>query len=764
MAALFALDAVTGDDMVFVPGYVLAPLLVALVAGARATAAVGVVATVLGAIGLLQDGGLEDQDIIRLVTVAAGSALAVWIAALRTRIQRANAELGEALGLLDVVFAHAPVAIALLDRDLRFLRVNDRLAEISGVPAGRHHGRTIGTLLPDLPPEVQADAALVARTGTPLSEVEVLGAERRWMASYWPVRRERGGPAIGVGVVLIEVTERRAAERALREQTDRYEALLHSLSDAGEGLVVLERDGRCVYANTAFEQFSGYAFPELAAMDSVLDLVAEYEQDDVRRRVLQRIEEGVVEPGQPLTLRRRDGGRVDLEIGGTPLDIEDRRQLVVVVRDVTARRRAEAERERLLARAALLAEASELFDRSLDQELTIRRVAQLCVRGIAETCVIVLGDGPERVRRVAAAARDEARERELLAALERDPLEGRAGEPIDHVMRGTAGLVTATPAGLGTARSVIVPLRARGRVHGVLAAGFDDLAGSSDDEALALFQDLGRRAALALDNARLYEERDQVARTLQRSLLPGELPAVPGVELAGRYMAAGKGLEVGGDFYDCFETGGGDWALVIGDVCGKGAEAATLTALARYTLRAAAQHTRRPQAVLLELNDALLRQELGYRFCTVLYATLTPRDGHVAVSVATGGHPLPLVLRAGGAVETAGSPGSLLGILEEPDITHDEVELGPGDALVLVTDGVTEATPEDRESGPGRLTALLSDYAGAGAAAIAEAVERDALESQNGAARDDVAVLVARAGGRRGGPFAGAAAGVAAAS
>ena len=91
-------------------------------------------------------------------------------------------------------------------------------------------------------------------------------------------------------------------------------------------------------------------------------------------------------------------------------------------------------------------------------------------------------------------------------------------------------------------------------------------------------------------------------------------------------MAAGEGNEVGGDFYDCFATGGGDWALVIGDVCGKGAEAATLTALARYTLRAAAQHTRRPQAVLRELNEALLRHQLGYRFCTVLYASLTPHD------------------------------------------------------------------------------------------------------------------------------------------
>ena len=331
-------------------------------------------------------------------------------------------------------------------------------------------------------------------------------------------------------------------------------------------------------------------------------------------------------------------------------------------------------------------------------------------------------------------------------------------------MRGGAGLVAATPAGLGTARSVIVPLRARGRALGVLAAGFDDLGSADDAEALALFEDLARRAALAIDNARLYAERDQVARTLQRSLLPGALPPVPGVELAGRYVAAGEGNEVGGDFYDCFATGGGDWALVIGDVCGKGAEAAALTALARYTLRAAAQHARSPQAVLHELNDALLRHELGYRFCTVLYASLTPHEDGVTVRIATGGHPLPLVLRAGGEVETAGSPGTLLGILDDPDITEHGFELGPGDTLVLVTDGVTEATAADREDGPNRLAALLADHAGADAAAIAEAVERDALEAQGGAARDDVAVLVARAVGSGGEPFAAHAAGVAAAS
>jgi PAS domain S-box-containing protein len=737
MAALFALDTATGNDIVFVPGYVLGPLIVALLAGPRPTAAVGVVATALGLIGLVQDGDFEGQDVIRIVTVAAGSALAVWIAALRARLQRSNTSLGEALGLLDVVFAHAPVGIALLDRDLRVLRVNDRLAEIAGA-----RGDTIEELLPDLPGTVREDAARVIRTGTSLSEVEISGAERRWIASYWPVRRD--GETIGVGLVLADVTERRAAERALREQTDRYEALLHALSEAGEGLLVLESDGRCLYANSAFEQLSGYTFPELTAMETVLDLVGE----------LDRIEGRIV----PRTLRRRDGGIVDLEVGRTSLDIEGSRQHVVVVRDVTARLRAEAERERLLARAALLAEASELFDRSLDEELTLRRVAQLCVRDIAASCVIVVGESPERVRGIVAATHEAEREGELMTSLLRDPV----AEPLAEVMRGARGLVAATPPGLGTARSVIVPLRARGRAHGVLAAGFDDLASGSDAEALALFEDLGRRAALALDNARLYEERDQVARTLQRSLLPGALPDIPGVELAGRYVAAGDGNEVGGDFYDCFPTGGGDWALVIGDVCGKGAEAATLTALARYTVRAASQHTRRPRAIVLELNEALLRQQLGYRFCTVLYVSLTPRDGGVSACVATGGHPLPMVVRGDGTVETVGSPGSLVGILEDPDVTEDSVELAPGDALVLVTDGVTEATAVDRATGPGRLAALLADHAGSGAEAIAEAVERDAIESQGGAPRDDVAVLVARA--LEGGSFAGETAGVAAAT
>jgi serine phosphatase RsbU (regulator of sigma subunit) len=241
-----------------------------------------------------------------------------------------------------------------------------------------------------------------------------------------------------------------------------------------------------------------------------------------------------------------------------------------------------------------------------------------------------------------------------------------------------------------------------------------------------------------------------VAQTLQRSLLPPDLPLIPGAQLAARYLAAGSGIEIGGDFYDCFDTGAEDWALVIGDVCGKGAEAAAVTALARYTLRASVLHSRRPSVVLTELNEALLRQALDYRFCTVLYASVTPREDGVEVVLATGGHPLPLVLRADGLVEPAGRPGTLLGIVPDPEISEERVRLGAGDALVLYTDGVVEASPIDDALAPERLAALLASLTGCDAGTIAQAVEQKALDVQGGRLRDDVAVVVLRVrpGGR----------------
>ena len=742
---VFLLDRLTSADIALVTLSAVGPLIAAVGGSPRATAAVAALAIGVALLELLLAGPLAGQESVWLATVVVVSVLAVVLAVLGGQLEQRTAEARaasrqaeETLALLDVIFGRAPVGLAFHDLDGRYVRINDHLAEINGRPPEEHIGLTPAEVLPGVP-EAGLEVRRVAETGEPATGMEVAGetpaqpgVKREWVTSLWPVRAAAGGQMLGVGAVVYEVTDRRAAERAVRTQTDRYETLLEALSEVGEGMVVLE-DGRCVYANHAFEQLSGYTFPELAALESLYEIVEPAEREEAARRARLRIERDLVDT-YTVGIRRRDGGRSTLELAGVPLEIAGppvQRQLVVVVRDVTARRRAEAERERLLARFSLLAEASALFDQSLDEERTLRSIAELCVRDLADTCVVVLGAYPGPVRRRVAVAREPGREIQAGAAPD-----GRTGDPVAEVMR-----TGRTHAG---DELVVVPLRARGRVLGALGAGFDALDPMRRDDALALLEDLGRRAALALDNARLYAERSAVASTLQRSLLPPDLPRIPGAQLAARYRAAGDDIELGGDFYDCFATGGGEWALVIGDVCGKGAEAAAITALARYTLRASVLHSARPSQVLAELNEALLRQGLDYRFCTVLFASVTPRPDGCEVVLATGGHPLPLIVRAGGAVEQAGEPGTLLGIVRDPEISEQRVLLGSGDALVLYTDGVVEASPADNALAPERLAELLLACDGRDAGAIAAAVESKALEVQHGRLRDDVAVVVLR--------------------
>jgi PAS domain S-box-containing protein len=551
----------------------------------------------------------------------------------------------------------------------------------------------------------------------------------------------------GLAVWVAELRGRRGgALGALRTQTDRYEALLTALSEAGEGMVILEDGGRCVYANPAFEQLSGYAFPELAARESLIDLVVDADREEALRRARARVQQGLIDPEYELTIRRRDGNLAHVAIAGVPLVAEGREQIVVVVRDVTDRRLAELEREQALARNALLAEASELFDQTLDESRTVESVAQLVVRDLAQECTIVLGDPAGPVRRVASATRDPRG-----AAPAPDP-----DHPAVAVLRsGRSAIVGDT---------IVVPLRARGTVHGVLAATVPGAAGEAGKGLVALFEDLGRRAALALDNARLYEERSAIAHTLQRALLPAELPSVPGVEIAALYRPAGAGTEVGGDFYDAFPAGEGRWALAIGDVCGKGAEAATVTSLARHTLRAAVLHTARPSEVLGQLNEALLRARLDYRFLTAIFATLEPHDGAATVRLATGGHPLPLVLRADGRVEEAGAPGTLLGIVAEPELREATIELAAGDSVVLYTDGVVEASAASAADGYADLTAALRRCENLDAERIAAAVQERVDEVSHGQPRDDVAVLVVRVPRGPGAPFDALGQGVAAAT
>ena len=246
------------------------------------------------------------------------------------------------------------------------------------------------------------------------------------------------------------------------------------------------------------------------------------------------------------------------------------------------------------------------------------------------------------------------------------------------------------------------------------------------------------------DAERAADRARQLARTLQASLIPPAPPHVPGLDVAGAYRPAGEGDEVGGDFYDVFETGRNDWALVIGDVRGKGVGAASVTALARYTLRAAAMRTRRPKLVLHTLNDALLRQHTE-RFCTAVYARLRPHArNRCRVTLSSAGHPLPVAAVAGAVPRSLGRPGTLLGVLESPVLHDTSVDLGPGDVVVFYTDGVTEARRDDEFYDEERLMAAIDVARHETAATIAGRIVDDVLAFQGGFPRDDIALTVVK--------------------
>ena len=281
-----------------------------------------------------------------------------------------------------------------------------------------------------------------------------------------------------------------------------------------------------------------------------------------------------------------------------------------------------------------------------------------------------------------------------------------------------------------------------------------DLERSSAREAVlrALLEVHERVAVTESDAARRALERATheatryggLARILQASLIPPELPSFPGAGTSAFYRPAGDGSEVGGDFYDLFPIRDDVWGLALGDVSGKGAGAAALTALARYTIRAAAFHAVSGVDVLAELDEALHRHEADERYLTALFAVLRPAVGQLTIDLTLGGHPPPLVLRRSGVVEPVGTPGSVLGLLPNAGFASTRHVLQSGDALVAYTDGVTEARRGNEQYGEARLRSMLSGVAGMSARAIAAAVGEAVLTFQAELAHDDTAVVVVR--------------------
>jgi PAS domain S-box-containing protein len=679
------------------------------------------------------------------------------------------------------VFASSLDAIITIDHEGRVVEFNRAAEQMFGRSAEESVGAELAALV--VPPSLRERHRAALRRFASTRQGSLFGKRveltgMRADGSEFPVELAinliaGAEPPMFTGTVR-DITHRRRAddereellrlEQVARLETsqarDQLQAILSGVADA---VTAQAPDGQLMFANQAALELLGFeSIEELQAAPG----------DWMRDRFDILDEDGNPIPTERLPGRRALAGEGDAEevvrfrqratgeerwsaVKATPILDDDGfvTMAINVIEDITTHKRAERAQR-------FLADSSALLGASLEPSDVLGKVATLAVPEVADWVAVHI-PGDSGIELVALAHRD-AERLELARELDRAmPTRYDSPRGVANVLRtGQSELYPDVPQlrpetederarvehvrAFGMRSALVVPMIARGKTIGALTLATDQSGRRFDERDLELAEELARRCATAVDNARLFSERAYIARTLQQSLLPSELPDIPGIEAAARFRPTGEGNEVGGDFYDLFESGGRGWTVVMGDVCGKGPDAAAVTALARYTLRAAAMRERLPSRSLALLNEALLRQRDDRRFCTVAYAYLEPMAEGARVGFASGGHPLPLLLRADGSVQPVGEPGTLLGILPDPTFEDRSLALAPGDAIVFYTDGVIEGRGGNSSLDEEGLEELVATCAGAGADAIAARVEDAAVAAQDGSPRDDIAVLVLR--------------------
>jgi serine phosphatase RsbU (regulator of sigma subunit) len=681
---------------------VFGPLAAGLVSSVLVTAVVGAYVFALAiAIGAADGFFLAQRSVVVMGAVLGATVLAAFVASMRSRLEAEQRRTATLLSRARVLAD----AGAVLDRSLN---PDETLRQMASLAVAEHAAMCVIDILED-------DGSI---RGAAVEAVDgQTAAGLREMRSCFPLDPEGPHP---VAQVLRE-------ERSTLIQLD--DPTLSSLAASGEHLDFMRRT-----------QYHSAIVAPLRARNRTYGTISWL-----------RFENQPAYGREDLELVEELAARAAFALSNAHLFGEAQRSRQ---RNEEAHAEASAARER----AAFLAEAGVLLDQALDFDTTLADLARLTVPGLADWCSIDV-PGPEgRLRNVVIVHRDPAQEAAARRLVERYPprpdevvgapqvMRTGAAEFRPVVSRDLLEQVAVDPEHLelleaiGIGSALTVPLPARGRILGAmtLATEGDRVLTESD---LTLALELGARAGLSVDNARLYGDRAHVAQTLQASLLPPQLPPVPGMRVAARYRPAAEGIEVGGDFYDVFPAGPDRWVMVVGDVCGKGAEAAAVTALARYTLRAEAGRALPPREALNRLNAAMLRQQEDGRFLTLAYAVLSHEGDGARLVVACAGHPPPVVLRNGRGSVLLGHPGSLLGVFEDPSFVERSILLEPGDSAVFYTDGVTEGNRECRIT-PDELADRLAPLGHKAPDEVAREVERTAVGQDGAMLRDDVAVLV----------------------
>jgi PAS domain S-box-containing protein len=534
-----------------------------------------------------------------------------------------------------------------------------------------------------------------------------------------------------------------------------------ALDNLADSVTIHDSTGKLMYANEATAAMMGMSLDEVldAPAGAWIEKFTMYGEDGEQlpleklpgRRVF------LGETPDPLLVRsvdNDDGSWQWVRIKAAPLFDEDGEvtAAVNVSEQVTDVKEAELAQR-------LLAEAGQALAGSLDYEKTLQEVAQLAVPGFADWCGVDLVAPDGDVEQVAIAHVDP----EMIALAqrmrERYPPDYEDDRGVGGVLRtGETIFFPEIPDELleegavdeehlrllrsvGLRSIVIAPLRFGDNVIGAMSFVLADRTFSPGDIRLA--EELAGRAVIAIENSRLFTERERIARTLQEGLLPPTLDAPPGWESAVLFRAAGSANEVGGDFYDTIQLGDA-WLSFVGDVAGKGASAAALTARARYTMISVGQLTGSAETAVDRVNDAFLSME-GSPLCTLAAVRMPGIEPGGSVEVISAGHPLPYLLTRDGGVTPLGTTGPLLGFVPSPPWPHATAEVEPGESVVLFSDGVLDTMSDDRRHfGEQGLIEVLNAATQDDAAELVRRLDRALLEFQGAEQRDDVAVLVLR--------------------
>jgi PAS domain S-box-containing protein len=540
-----------------------------------------------------------------------------------------------------------------------------------------------------------------------------------------------------------------------------WSAFVDVLDVLAEAVTIRDRDGTIAYANQAALASMGFPSVEAMRSRSSTSIMDDYLVEDEHGNPLtiddvpsMRMMHG--ESAEPLVMRtthRETGATRWHQLKTTPL-VDQNGELmaaVTVIEDVTAVKTAEV-------RMRMLAESGRILASSLDYQQTLRNVANLAVPRLADWCAVDLVS-PELRREYVVVAHQDPAKIELAARVrEFEPDRIDPENATARVLRtNTSELytdVTDEQIAQGARseehlrllrqlkiRSVlVVPMRVPRKTIGVMTLVSAESRRRLTEEDVELAEQLARRAAVAVENARLHTMLSDVAETLQHSLLPDPLPEIPGWEIASLYRPAGgeQRIDVGGDFYDVFPVDDA-WFVIIGDVTGKGVSAAALTALLRHGARFATRHDPRPGAVLSQLDEAL-RGRSGESLCTALCVRIES-DRFV---ISSGGHPPALILGGDGRVREAPQSGPLLGAFPDGEWPEESFGISAQDMLLVYTDGVTETEGTGERFGALRLRGLLAENAGLAPAELLARLDRALDEFRAGARDDDIAALALR--------------------